>query len=262
MQESHTPQTSPLSLPSSPPVIYQGSNLEMSSAGQKRSGEQMQDDFAAVDSSATVTGDTVDLSASQDKPSSSQVNKAGVVAPSTAAHSSAMLPPATPKTGMAPPPKIPPQSKQSAQKEQKVQPAPAAKPSWDAEAASMPTDQEQAESDTTIPDDEDSSGSETPGDPNDNIADFEWGDLERRYHKKMTDLDTNEHKIMGDFNALCSFFAVWAETSRTHEVDRSFKRLKTQTAFVQHQEHELQQKRDHYVKVVDAFRSALQLLGN
>ena len=41
------------------------------------------------------------------------------------------------------------------------------------------------------------------------------------------------------------YFEAWAETTKEREVDRSFKRLKTQTAFVQYQETELEARRKH-----------------
>lgn len=41
------------------------------------------------------------------------------------------------------------------------------------------------------------------------------------------------------------FYAVWAGTIKTHEVDRSYKRLKTQEYYVQAKEQELEGKRQH-----------------
>ncbi|EMC95293.1 hypothetical protein BAUCODRAFT_47991, partial [Baudoinia panamericana UAMH 10762] len=96
--------------------------------------------------------------------------------------------------------------------------------------------------------------------PEDKIAEYHWEDLQERYHNKMKELTAREAAIFTEFNQLCEFFACWAATSQIHEVDRSFKRLKTQVTFVQHEELELEQKREHYIKVVEAFKSALQLL--
>ncbi|KAL1585756.1 hypothetical protein WHR41_05147 [Cladosporium halotolerans] len=93
------------------------------------------------------------------------------------------------------------------------------------------------------------------------IEAFDWEDLESRYHHHMQDFAAQEQDIYTSFNELCGYFSVWAETGHTREVDRSFKRLKTQSTLVRHHEEELESKRHHYVKVVDAFKSALQLLG-
>ncbi|KAI7356558.1 hypothetical protein KC336_g22192 [Hortaea werneckii] len=77
----------------------------------------------------------------------------------------------------------------------------------------------------------------------------------------MNGITAKEHSILYEFSSLCEYFGVWAQASETHEVGRSYKRLKTQVAYVENRESELESKRQHYIKVVDAFKSALELLG-
>ncbi|TLD07939.1 hypothetical protein E2P81_ATG10563 [Venturia nashicola] len=98
--------------------------------------------------------------------------------------------------------------------------------------------------------------------PADSIAPFDWMELESRYHQQMHQYGAQEQELYGSFSELCNYFYVWAETGHGHEVDRSFKRMKTQITLVQHEEQELEKKRLHYVKVVEAFKSALQLLSS
>ncbi|OCK80524.1 hypothetical protein K432DRAFT_443091 [Lepidopterella palustris CBS 459.81] len=58
-----------------------------------------------------------------------------------------------------------------------------------------------------------------------------------------------------------NFFTIWADTSQSHEAERSFKRLRTRMAHVQNSEEKLETTRLHYIQVVKAFESALQLLN-
>ncbi|KYG43456.1 hypothetical protein M433DRAFT_156728 [Acidomyces richmondensis BFW] len=117
--------------------------------------------------------------------------------------------------------------------------------------------------DTTAGDDDSLSCDESDlGEPNEPMEDFDWMHLEQRFHEKVKEFNNKEQAILSEFNRLCSYFNAWANTSHVFEVDRGFKRLKTQMAFVRHEEDELEQKRNHYIKVVEAFKSALQLLGN
>ena len=48
-----------------------------------------------------------------------------------------------------------------------------------------------------------SPGSPTLSDPQDKIEDFDWNDLQQRYHDKIAQLDAMEHSILGEFGKLC-----------------------------------------------------------
>ncbi|KAK3054456.1 hypothetical protein LTR09_004725 [Extremus antarcticus] len=98
-------------------------------------------------------------------------------------------------------------------------------------------------------------------DPSERIEDFDWENHETRYHKKMDEFRNSENEIIDEFQSLCQYFNVWAQAGADHEVERSFKRMRTQTTLVHHHESELEDKRQHYIQVVNAFKSALQLLA-
>nr|OQO31162.1 hypothetical protein B0A51_01893 [Rachicladosporium sp. CCFEE 5018] len=98
-------------------------------------------------------------------------------------------------------------------------------------------------------------------DPAEPIKDFDWGDLYARYGKCMDKLTHEENQIWADFNNLSNMFNAWVAASEQHELERGSKRLKTQTTLVRHHEGLLEEKRQHYIKVVEAFQSALKLLG-
>ncbi|TKA77764.1 hypothetical protein B0A49_01564 [Cryomyces minteri] len=98
-------------------------------------------------------------------------------------------------------------------------------------------------------------------DPSEPIAPFDWKNLENKYHDKIRERAAEEQRIYDEFGKLITYFNVWSSTTSRHEVERSFKRLKTQMAYVNHSEDVLEQKRQHYLKVVAAFQSALALLN-
>ncbi|KAK6398025.1 hypothetical protein LTR65_003105 [Meristemomyces frigidus] len=249
--QSTSPRSSP-PLGSSPPVAKPVNREDaMPLPSRKRSREDMRGDGEHVAETSATAVDDSDLRPSQVKPSDSQVDTK-----ITPAHN--MLPPKPPALSMLPPALRPPHSGQGTSKPQAQQPqAPIASKASEKAAEST---QEQPNSDDTIPDDDLSAGSSTPSEPQDRIEAFDWQQLQQRYHEKMHELDADEQAIFAEFNSLCN--ASRSRTSQTHEVDRSYKRLKTQMAYVRHEEDELEQKRGHYIKVVEAFKSALLLLGN
>ncbi|KAI5366181.1 hypothetical protein Slin15195_G077040 [Septoria linicola] len=96
--------------------------------------------------------------------------------------------------------------------------------------------------------------------PEEQLEYFDWENLTRRYHDKMQELGHQEEAIMFEFNKLMDYFGVWAMVGGTKDVNRSFKRLKTQSALVQNEERQLEQKRQHYIQVVNAFKTVGVLL--
>ncbi|KAF1989583.1 hypothetical protein K402DRAFT_349509 [Aulographum hederae CBS 113979] len=97
--------------------------------------------------------------------------------------------------------------------------------------------------------------------PGDKIEDFDWDDLERRYHDAIKERDDDEHRMYQEFQKLMEYFQVWAQTTSNHENDRSFKRLKTRMFHIQNSEARLEERRQHYKSVVEAFQRALNLLN-
>ncbi|KAA6415890.1 MAG: hypothetical protein FRX48_00609 [Lasallia pustulata] len=100
-----------------------------------------------------------------------------------------------------------------------------------------------------------------PIDLKDRIDDFDWDELEMRFQGKMAECKHVEEEIYKEFNNLLEVFNAWASAVSIHENDRASKRLKTRMSYVQGAESGLEDKRQHYVKVVKAFESALALLS-
>lgn len=98
-------------------------------------------------------------------------------------------------------------------------------------------------------------------DPAAEIEHFDWAKLEERYHRAIGERNKEEQEILQEWENLMNFFTIWAQTSQTHEVERSFKRLRTRIAHVRNSENNLEATRAHYTKVVSAFESALALLN-
>ncbi|KAI4718973.1 hypothetical protein E4T48_04867 [Aureobasidium sp. EXF-10727] len=98
-------------------------------------------------------------------------------------------------------------------------------------------------------------------DPQDQINPFDWQALETEYLAAMAGCKAEEDAHLREFAALSQFFAVWAETISGREQERSHQRLRTQSTFVKKKEHELEERRKHYVQVVEAFRKALTMLN-
>ncbi|PVI03735.1 hypothetical protein DM02DRAFT_520175 [Periconia macrospinosa] len=99
-------------------------------------------------------------------------------------------------------------------------------------------------------------------DPAEKIPDFLWTEMFTRYHDAMNHATHEEIQLLDEWGQLMKFFRIWADAGWSHETDRSFSRLKTRAAYVQHAENNLEMTRKHYIDVVKAFESALALLKN
>ncbi|KAG9520953.1 hypothetical protein KCU99_g7808, partial [Aureobasidium melanogenum] len=97
-------------------------------------------------------------------------------------------------------------------------------------------------------------------DPQEEMEPFDWQGLETSYLKAMAECKAEEDAHLQEFASLSQFFGVWAGTISGHEQKRSHQRLKTQSALVMRKEEELEERRKHYVQVVQAFRMALSML--
>ena len=209
--------------PSSPPEAKEDA------ATCKRSHEEMNVDSEDVRESSTTDVDEVEVCA----PKLRNIDSSSTMEPSSAAHT--MLPPSAPASTMLPPSQKPPRSGQGSQHTQKLQ------SQGDEAAHGTAEKQNQAAStDETTSDDTGSCFDSDPGEPQDKIEDFDWNDLQHRYHDKITEVNDTERRIMEEFNGLCDasfpypysfyltdllqYFSVWAQTGSAHEVDRSFKR--------------------------------------
>lgn len=91
----------------------------------------------------------------------------------------------------------------------------------------------------------DDSDHEDSFDPKDEINPFDWQDLEARYLSAMAECKAKEDVHLEEFESLSQYFGFWAETISDHEQKRSHQRLKTQSALVERQETELEERRTH-----------------
>lgn len=97
-------------------------------------------------------------------------------------------------------------------------------------------------------------------DPAHRLPAFDWEDLHARYHAAISKCQGEEDALMQEFQNLMTYFRIWAESGHVHETNRTYHRLQTRSTYVRHAEDTLEQKRNHYVNVVKAFESALNLL--
>jgi len=259
--------------PSSPPVNM-GEVTGMPSPRRKRSHDDVHEEGKdIVDSSATIVSD-VRSSAVQDTLTQPQVNPSATLQPRTPAGT--MAPPPIPVTFRST--QQPPQSGRGGRKprETETEPTPVEK---DATSIFTTSDTNDGRSGLTSVNEVDLADSTTVEEPHERVEDFDWDDLHIRYHRTLQAFREREQAILGEFNSLCEvglcstsylqdltwrqYFGVWANAIDKHEADRSFKRyshvtvlavghcsdnvfrLKMQTAYVRHEEEELEQKRVH-----------------
>ncbi|KAF2459751.1 hypothetical protein BDY21DRAFT_281425 [Lineolata rhizophorae] len=102
----------------------------------------------------------------------------------------------------------------------------------------------------------------TGEDPADPIEQADWEDLYDQFKEKMEEHYTNEVQLHEEFVALMKFFKSWSETGQSVEAERASKRLRRRMSYVEAAEDDLEGKRQHYIKVVRAFESALNLLNS
>lgn len=98
-------------------------------------------------------------------------------------------------------------------------------------------------------------------DPQVRLEDYDWPDLEEQFIKRMEAFRRDEEAIWDEWKGWAELFRAWADTISVHDEDRASKRLRTRIAFTQGAEENLEQKRQHYIKVVQAFEAALALMG-
>jgi hypothetical protein len=93
---------------------------------------------------------------------------------------------------------------------------------------------------TALRDRTESNASSSANDPETELEEFNWIDLEERYHSRMKEIEVEESAMMLEFGNLCNvslsaniamssaypfqYFEIWAQAGSQREVDRSFKR--------------------------------------
>ena len=190
------PKSSP---PSSPPVVKKEAQQVMPSATRKRSHEEMNAQSSAVNDSSSTAVRDADGEHAQSKQDPNGIASAATVKPSTQAHT--MPPPSAPVSSMLPPSQKPPRSGQGLANSQNSQ----AKPSKLEKASNEgPAKQGQVtDPDEDVDEDGISLNSPTLSDPQDKIEDFDWDDLQQRYHSKIAQLGATEQNILTEFGTLC-----------------------------------------------------------
>ncbi|ESZ98137.1 hypothetical protein SBOR_1516 [Sclerotinia borealis F-4128] len=93
------------------------------------------------------------------------------------------------------------------------------------------------------------------------LGPFNWEGFEQCYEMAIKEMSDKEDHLIEDFQNLSEAFTIWAESSSEQDNERACKRLKTRERYVQIQEMSLNAKKQHYTKVVEAFKQALQLFG-
>ena len=99
-------------------------------------------------------------------------------------------------------------------------------------------------------------------DPSVRLEEYEWAELSQQFERRMEAMRVVEEGIWEEWRGWGEILGAWASTISVHDEERANKRLRTRVAFTQGAEESLEAKRQHYIKVVQAFESALALLGN
>lgn len=98
-------------------------------------------------------------------------------------------------------------------------------------------------------------------DPSVRLENYEWDELTAQFERRMEAMRVVEEGIWDEWRGWGDMFGAWASTISLHDEERASKRLRTRVAFTQGAEESLESKRMHYIKVVQAFESAMALLG-
>ncbi|PLN75516.1 hypothetical protein BDW42DRAFT_37510 [Aspergillus taichungensis] len=93
------------------------------------------------------------------------------------------------------------------------------------------------------------------------LKNYDWEQLQERYLDLMEKHGETEEQLQAQISNLLEIFAGWSRVTVVRDETRAFKRFKTQLEHVQNSEDTLEQKRKHYVAVVEAFENALALLN-
>ncbi|KEF59418.1 uncharacterized protein A1O9_04262, partial [Exophiala aquamarina CBS 119918] len=98
----------------------------------------------------------------------------------------------------------------------------------------------------------------------DTTADLEsldWNDLEERYKREIQPHIDSEQAVMTEFGSRFQQFMLYMQVCNDQEAERAIKRLRTRISLAQNSEQSLAQKQEHRTKVLEAFQSAMALLG-
>ncbi|EKD18223.1 uncharacterized protein L3040_007607 [Drepanopeziza brunnea f. sp. 'multigermtubi'] len=95
---------------------------------------------------------------------------------------------------------------------------------------------------------------------NGELEKLDWFEFEKRYATEIRQLDDDEEATMEKVDKLADAFYLWGRAGSYRDNERISKRLKTRIRFTEIAESSLEEKKNHYVQVVDAFQNAMKLL--
>lgn len=187
--------------PSSPPVLKpEALETARLSPSRKRSQEEMNAEAESANESSMTIVDEIDRSARQNQPTAKEVDSSATKMSSAHAHS--MPPPPAPASIKLPPSQKPSRSGQGSQNTQNSQ-SQMREPEKTTQSANETLDGNSSKDDA-MNDYTESSESLVTGDPKVKIEDFNWRNLQERYHAKMKELNATEHNILAEFENLCN----------------------------------------------------------
>ncbi|KAJ5286888.1 hypothetical protein N7478_002574, partial [Penicillium angulare] len=93
------------------------------------------------------------------------------------------------------------------------------------------------------------------------LQQYDWIQLQEKYTDAMDEHSRAEENIRSETARLLEAFTAWSQTAVLQDEQRALKRFKTQMQHVQNSEVSVENKKKHYMEVVEAFQSALALLN-
>ncbi|KAF2400203.1 hypothetical protein EJ06DRAFT_530189 [Trichodelitschia bisporula] len=98
-------------------------------------------------------------------------------------------------------------------------------------------------------------------DPRAPISAYDWEDVQQRVENDLKKRLQEQENVNKELEELMAYYMLWMKTISEHETERTHKRIRTRMHHIQSSEKALEQKREHYTRVINAFESALQLVN-
>ncbi|MDI1488201.1 MAG: hypothetical protein OHK93_007475 [Ramalina farinacea] len=149
------------------------------------------------------------------------------------------------------------QGTESQQGTQSQQGTPSQQPTQSQQHQAKPTDQSKPAEPSA---DEPAADEGEPSDALTPLSAFDWDGLEAEFEAKMQECQDREDGFVEEFETWFKVFQQWTTAARGHETERARKRLRTREAWVQISEDQVEKRRMHLQKCVEAFQSAMELL--
>ncbi|KAG0651393.1 hypothetical protein D0Z07_1997 [Hyphodiscus hymeniophilus] len=92
------------------------------------------------------------------------------------------------------------------------------------------------------------------------MSDWDWHAFQLRYRDAIAHANEEEVKLLEEFEKYFEVFRIWSLATSQRDGVRAWKRLKTRQRYVELAEDKLEERKEHYERVVLAFKNALELL--